>query len=197
MRLALVIFLACAIMGPAMTGTNMSSADGIHEGVHLLDNMFGHVSKPIIICLWIMTLCIAKVIFNNMRWLSETIPETCMLILLGLPIGALLNSFGITGHLFLTSELFFQFLLPPIIFDAGYYIQPGCFFNNIGTILMYAVLGTLGNTFLVGLSLYGVAGTAKVNISLCHSLLFGALISSVDPVAVLGTISAYSYLLVL
>ena len=50
---------------------------------------------------------------------------------------------------------------------------------------MMCVAGTIANTFLVGASMYGVAATASVNISLLHSFLFGALISAVDPVAVL------------
>ena len=37
------------------------------------------------------------------------------------------------------------------------------FFQNIGTILLYAVLGTIFNTFAVGASLYGVSGYCKVN----------------------------------
>ena len=147
--------------------------------------MFDHVSKPFIVCCWILLVSLAKVVFHRFEWLSETIPESCLLILLGVPVGFILDSAGVRGVTFLTSELFFQYLLPPIIFDAGYFINSHSFFNNIGTILLYAIIGTIANTFLVGASMYGVAGTANVNISLLHSFLFGALISAVDPVAVL------------
>lgn len=49
-----------------------------------------------------------------------------------------------------------QFLLPPIILDAGYFMPNRAFFNNIGTILLYAVIGTCWNTATIGLTLYGV-----------------------------------------
>jgi NhaP-type Na+/H+ or K+/H+ antiporter len=44
------------------------------------------------------------------------------------------------------SSLFFFILLPPIIFEAGYTIKQGNFFNNFGTILLYALAGTLIST---------------------------------------------------
>ena len=41
--------------------------------------------------------------------------------------------------------------------EAGYYMPSKAFFNNIGTILLYAVVGTLFNTFTIGFSLYGIS----------------------------------------
>lgn len=57
-------------------------------------------------------------------------------------------------HLF-TTQRFFTFLLPPIMLEAGYFMPKKAFFNNIGTILTYAVIGTLFNAFAIGLTLYG------------------------------------------
>ena len=39
------------------------------------------------------------------------------------------------------SETFYFLLLPPIIFEAGYTVQKQQFLGNIGTIIMFAVLG--------------------------------------------------------
>lgn len=56
----------------------------------------------------------------------------------------------------LTPTLFFFYLLPPIVLDAGYFMPNRLFFGNLGTILLYAVIGTIWNAATTGLSLYGV-----------------------------------------
>ena len=49
----------------------------------------------------------------------------------------------------------FELEKPPIMLEAGYNLPKKAFFDNIGTILSYAVLGTLFNAFAIGFSLYG------------------------------------------
>ena len=56
----------------------------------------------------------------------------------------------------------------------------------LGTILLYAICGTIFNTFMVGFSLYSVSSYCNVDITILKSLEFGSLISAVDPVAVLA-----------
>lgn len=56
----------------------------------------------------------------------------------------------------LTPTVFFFYLLPPIVLDAGYFMPNRLFFGNLGTILLYAVIGTIWNAATTGLSLYGV-----------------------------------------
>lgn len=89
----------------------------------------------------------------------------------------------------LDSKFFFLYLLPPIILDAGYFLPIRAFTENLGTILMFAVVGTLWNAFFVGGMMYGIcqieaAGLGSVDLLSC--LLFGSIISAVDPVAVLA-----------
>ena len=64
------------------------------------------------------------------------------------------------------------------------------FTNNLGTILTYAVFGTLFNTFAIGPTLWGLlkggAMGGGVEISLIECIAFSALLSAVDPVAVLA-----------
>ena len=40
--------------------------------------------------------------------------------------------------------------------DAGYFMPARLFFDNLGAILLYAVVGTLWNAFCTGFCLYGV-----------------------------------------
>ncbi len=84
-------------------------------------------------------------------------------------------------------EIFFNVLLPPIIFHAGYSMKKRFFFRNIGSILALAFVGTVVSTFVVGGVMYGVATVfPHLKFSLLDSLHFGALISATDPVTVLA-----------
>ncbi|CAM9861986.1 unnamed protein product [Choristocarpus tenellus] len=86
-------------------------------------------------------------------------------------------------------ELFYFLFLPPIIFEAGYTLRKKDFFHNIVSIVLFAVLGTLVSTFLIGYLTYvaGSKGWARIDTANpMEPLLFGALISAVDPVATLS-----------
>ncbi|XP_026138965.1 sodium/hydrogen exchanger 1-like isoform X2 [Carassius auratus] len=120
--------------------------------------------------------------------LSSIVPESCLLIVVGLLVGGLMKLVAEVPPV-LESKIFFLYLLPPIILDAGYFMPIRQFTENLGTILMFAVVGTLWNAFFVGGLLYGVCqfeGHRLVNVDLLSCLLFGSIISAVDPVAVLA-----------
>lgn len=55
-----------------------------------------------------------------------------------------------------------------------------------GPILAFATLGVLVSTFLVGISMYCILQWIGFDIDFIYCLLFGALISPTDPIAVLG-----------
>ncbi|MGH0141584.1 UNVERIFIED_CONTAM: hypothetical protein FKN15_004587, partial [Acipenser sinensis] len=88
----------------------------------------------------------------------------------------------------LTTDVFFLYLLPPIVLDAGYFMPTRLFFENCGTVLWFSVVGTLWNSIGIGISLFGICQIEAFgiqDINLQENLLFGTIISTVDPVAVL------------
>ncbi|NXN07243.1 SL9A6 protein, partial [Indicator maculatus] len=89
-------------------------------------------------------------------------------------------------------EVFFNILLPPIIFYAGYSLKRRHFFRNLGSILAYAFLGTAISCLVIGSVVYGCVALMKVTGQLggdfyfTDCLLFGAIVSATDPVTVLA-----------
>ncbi|XP_069687909.1 probable Na(+)/H(+) antiporter nhx-9 isoform X3 [Periplaneta americana] len=120
--------------------------------------------------------------------LSKIFPESCLLITVGVIIGVLLTHTGNMHVSPLTPDTFFLYMLPPIILDAGYFMPNRLFFDHLGTILLFAVIGTIFNTLTIGVSLWAVgqSGLFQCETPLLDMFLFSALISAVDPVAVLA-----------
>uniref|UniRef100_A0A7M4EM79 Sodium/hydrogen exchanger n=1 Tax=Crocodylus porosus TaxID=8502 RepID=A0A7M4EM79_CROPO len=89
-------------------------------------------------------------------------------------------------------EVFFNILLPPIIFYAGYSLKRRHFFRNLGSILAYAFLGTAISCLMIGSIMYGCVALMKATEQLggdfyfTDCLLFGAIVSATDPVTVLA-----------
>uniref|UniRef100_G3RD65 Sodium/hydrogen exchanger n=1 Tax=Gorilla gorilla gorilla TaxID=9595 RepID=G3RD65_GORGO len=120
---------------------------------------------------------------------TSVVPESALLIVLGLVLGGIVWAADHIASFTLTPTVFFFYLLPPIVLDAGYFMPNRLFFGNLGTILLYAVVGTVWNAATTGLSLYGVFLSGlmgDLQIGLLDFLLFGSLIAAVDPVAVLA-----------
>ncbi|KAL5004134.1 hypothetical protein ScPMuIL_017590 [Solemya velum] len=83
-------------------------------------------------------------------------------------------------------ELFFNVMLPLIIFEAGYSMKRRHFFRNFGAITAFAFLGTAISCVVVGGILYGLTRFMSFTFSLNDCFLFGAIISATDPVTVLA-----------
>lgn len=109
-------------------------------------------------------------------------------------------------------EIFFNIILPPIIFYAGYSLKrvrkvlhqknffflkvklfQKYFFRNLGAILTFAIIGTTISAFLVGVLMYGAVKLWPVALSnsftFLDTLFFGALISPTDPLTILAIFS--------
>ncbi|CAN5142839.1 hypothetical protein BH24ACT23_BH24ACT23_01330 [soil metagenome] len=112
------------------------------------------------------------------------LPLTLILVLVGFTAGELARSSGvdlpIEGEGFHDVLLFI--FLPALVFEAALALPARIFARNLIPILALAVVALVIATVLVGLLVHFGLG-----VSLTAALLFGALISATDPVAVTAT----------
>uniref|UniRef100_A0A667ZWP3 Sodium/hydrogen exchanger n=1 Tax=Myripristis murdjan TaxID=586833 RepID=A0A667ZWP3_9TELE len=106
-------------------------------------------------------------------------------------LGLILSLFPQKEEEMFRPNMFFLLLLPPIIFESGYSLHKGNFFQNIGSITLFAVIGTAISAFIVGGGIYFL-GQADViyKMTMTDSFAFGSLISAVDPVATIAIFNA-------
>ncbi|KPP58202.1 hypothetical protein Z043_123992, partial [Scleropages formosus] len=127
--------------------------------------------------------------FNVYHKITIWIPESCLLITVGLVVGGIMYSVKEVPPPVLSSNVFFLYMLPPIVLDSSYFMPTRPLFENLGTVLWFAVVGTLWNSIGIGLSLYAVCHIEALgvqDINLQENILFASIISAVDPVAVLA-----------
>mmetsp|Transcript_29234 Transcript_29234/g.44218 ORF Transcript_29234/g.44218 Transcript_29234/m.44218 type:complete len:559 (+) Transcript_29234:28-1704(+) len=148
-----------------------------------------HVSdRQLFLIVAVLALCgMVKSIIRHskIRWL----PEAGGCVLVGVFCGAVMSFFPHTDISF-DGEWFLRIMVPPIVFEAALRIDKRSFNRHIVPIVMYAVIGTVMATMITAFilhagSFYGKCGTIPV----VESLTFGALISSIDPIAVLSVLS--------
>lgn len=127
----------------------------------------------------------------------QYLPESVVIVFLGAAIGMIINLMSHQNIANWRKEeafsptAFFLVLLPPIIFESGYNLHKGNFFQNIGSIMVFAILGTAISAFVIGAGIY-LLGLAQVayKLSFVESFAFGSLISAVDPVATVAIFHA-------
>ncbi|GAA6224201.1 sodium/hydrogen exchanger 2-like [Lates japonicus] len=150
---------------------------------------YPRIQVPFEFTLWVLLASFAKIGFHIYHKITIWIPESCLLIGIGLIVGAIMHSVKEEPPAVLDTNVFFLYMLPPIVLDSGYFMPTRPFFENIGTVLWYAVVGTLWNSIGIGLSLFAICQFEVFgiqDISLQENLLFASIISAVDPVAALN-----------
>jgi len=125
----------------------------------------------------------------NIGWLPDA--GACILVgaTVGL-IGQVIFPSLMQNNLSFDNDLFLHILLPPIIFQAALSIDKQAFRRDLFPILCFAVVGTVLSTIAIGIMTYYLSSWGNgTSLPLLDSLLFGSLISSIDPVATLGILS--------
>jgi CPA1 family monovalent cation:H+ antiporter len=104
----------------------------------------------------------------------------------GLPRGrehALMTSIDFT-------DVLMQGMLSFLLFAGALHVDLSRLRQKGWQIAVLAVLGTALSTLLIGYGSWYLLGALGIGISLVHCLLFGALISPTDPIAVLGVLKS-------
>ena len=130
-----------------------------------------------IILLFIAIISVAM----SIRYYSQ-LPYTIALIFAGI----ILSFFDIFPDIHLTPELIFHVLLPPLLFEAAFNLNTNELKENLKPVLIYAVFGVLIAVFVTGILLQSTFSIFEFQVPLMAALLFGAVISSTDPISVLA-----------
>ena len=116
----------------------------------------------------------------------RAVPEAGAPIIVGAVVGLVLRFSGLDSLTFQES-LFLRILLPPIILAATFKLHKRAFRSNISIVLCFAVLGTLVASTATGLLVWTFATkVGSCDLDFVEAMLFGTLISSIDPVTVLA-----------
>lgn len=83
-------------------------------------------------------------------------------------------------------EVVMNYMLSFLLFAGALHTHFHYLRSQRWPILLFATLGTLTSTFLVGTAVYFFLGALGIEVKYTLCLLFGALISPTDPIAVLG-----------
>ncbi|XP_074312215.1 sodium/hydrogen exchanger 1-like [Silene latifolia] len=97
------------------------------------------------ISLFVVLLCVS-IVFGHLLEKNRWINSTIIALLIGFGTGGviLLITQRTSSLLFKFDEqLFFNYILPPIIFNAGFQVKKKQFFHNFTTIMLFGAIGTL------------------------------------------------------
>lgn len=171
----------------------MSPIDDAPEQNPVTEEIF--LSWALFILLLLLCLALWSLYFLQQRRI-KAIHETVLLIFYGMVVGLIIRVSP--GHYIQDAvkfklSYFFNILLPPIILNSGYELHQANFFSNLGSILTFAIPGTLMSSLVLGfiLYVYTAIGFDGVHLEFVDALAVGATLSATDPVTILSIFNAY------
>jgi len=146
--------------------------------------------RRLLVVVFVITVCgMVKSLIRhlNIRWLPEA--GGCILV-------------GVFGYLILQhmphvqfafdGDMFLRIMVPPIVFEAAVKINKQSFRRHVMPIVIFSIVGTLASTAFTAFILNKGSSMLRhyvTAIPVRESLIFGALISSIDPIAVLSVLN--------
>lgn len=112
------------------------------------------------------------------------IPYTVVLVIIGMALGELSRTWSPLAPLHefqLSPDLVFFIFLPSLIFESGFNLDARQLVKDFAPVLVLAIPALVFSTAFVGIGLW-----LALDVELIIALLFGALISATDPVAVVA-----------
>ncbi|XP_031122900.1 sodium/hydrogen exchanger 3-like [Ipomoea triloba] len=169
-------------------GTNLVN-NVVRLGFKLSEEDQGSINS---ITLFVSLLCACIVIghlLEENRWINESITALVIGVCTGGVI--LLTSNGASSRILEFNEgLFFIYLLPPIIFNAGFQVKKKQFFRNFIIIMMFGAIGTLISFCIISFGakeLFEKIGIGYLDLR--DYLAIGAIFSATDSVCTLQVLN--------
>lgn len=154
----------------------------------VVKNLADEHAQVVPISLFVAVLCLCLVVghlIHENRWLNESI----VAIVVGCIAGVILLSItkGKSSHILtFDEELFFIYLLPPIIFNAGFQVKKKQFFHNFFTIMMFGVIGVFISTSIITCGSWWLFPKLNLlGLTMRDYLAIGTIFSSTDTVCTL------------
>uniref|UniRef100_A0A6V7QR05 Cation/H+ exchanger transmembrane domain-containing protein n=1 Tax=Ananas comosus var. bracteatus TaxID=296719 RepID=A0A6V7QR05_ANACO len=145
-------------------------------------------STVVSVSVFVAVLCLCIVVghlLEENRWVNESITA----IVIGCIVGTIIlfSSKGRNSHILrFNEEVFFIYLLPPIIFNAGFQVKKKQFFQNFLTIMFFGVIGVFISFAIISAGCWWLF--PKVGLSGLDAqdyLALGTIFSSTDTVCTL------------
>ncbi|MFK0569695.1 cation:proton antiporter [Endozoicomonas sp.] len=133
----------------------------------------------LIFCGLFLLAAISAILLKRLRF-----PYTIGLVIIGMALGIAAEYSDILApvlRLSLTHDLIMYVLLPVLVFEAAINIKLSALIKGLVPVLILAIFGVVLSTLVIGVILGELTP-----VSLAGALLFGALISATDPVAVIA-----------
>ncbi|KAA8536937.1 hypothetical protein F0562_029415 [Nyssa sinensis] len=146
------------------------------------------VSMNLFVALLCACIVIGHLLEEN-RWMNESI--TALLIGICTGVVIMLTTGGKSSHVLVFSEdLFFIYLLPPIIFNAGFQVKKKQFFRNFITITLFGAVGTLISCVIISLGATQIFKRMDLgSLDIGDYLAIGAIFSATDSVCTLQVLN--------
>ncbi|XP_024526136.1 sodium/hydrogen exchanger 1 isoform X2 [Selaginella moellendorffii] len=143
------------------------------------------------ISLFVTLICACIVLghlLEEVKWASESIVS----LILGVGTGfiVLIISGGKNSHILqFNEELFFIYLLPPIIFNAGFQVKKKHFFRNFASIMLYGAAGVFISFVIISFGCRYIFPHLGLNLAPRSYLALGTIFSATDTVCTLQVLS--------